>query len=211
MKANFGDDVLSRTSVVEFYNGKNILITGATGFMGKVLVEKLLRDCPDVNTIYILVRMKRGGKSSSSSRKSKSKKKIESKDVNEGWRWKKKETKKILNIINRWPSLAGRSRIYVHCRDEECFFFQQTKYLLFSFISVLFCATPTVPFTFVYCTYMYPSESSSTTSKLCARCCKYSRVQYERERKMHFALLFSFVAVRRSAQKLKHERKIRCM
>lgn len=33
--------------------------------MGKVLVEKLLRDCRDVNCIYILVRMKRGGKSES--------------------------------------------------------------------------------------------------------------------------------------------------
>lgn len=30
--------------------------------MGKVLVEKLLRDCGQVKCIYILVRMKRGGK-----------------------------------------------------------------------------------------------------------------------------------------------------
>lgn len=94
MKANFGDDVLSRTSVVEFYNGKNILITGATGFMGKVLVEKLLRDCPDVNTIYILVRMKRGGKSSSSSRKAKAKKKLSQKTSTKDDDEKKRRRKK---------------------------------------------------------------------------------------------------------------------
>ncbi|CAF87360.1 unnamed protein product, partial [Tetraodon nigroviridis] len=28
-------------SVAQFYAGKSVLITGATGFMGKVLVEKL--------------------------------------------------------------------------------------------------------------------------------------------------------------------------
>ncbi|XP_023673586.1 fatty acyl-CoA reductase 1-like isoform X2 [Paramormyrops kingsleyae] len=45
-------------SIADFYAGKNILITGATGFMGKVLVEKLLRSCPDINALYILVRPK---------------------------------------------------------------------------------------------------------------------------------------------------------
>ncbi|XP_043919500.1 fatty acyl-CoA reductase 1-like [Protopterus annectens] len=47
-------------SIVEFYEGKNVLITGATGFMGKVLLEKLLRSCPTVNAVYILVRPKAG-------------------------------------------------------------------------------------------------------------------------------------------------------
>ncbi|XP_043084144.1 fatty acyl-CoA reductase 1-like [Puntigrus tetrazona] len=47
-------------SISEWYAGKNVLITGATGFMGKVLVEKLLRSCPDVNALYILVRPKAG-------------------------------------------------------------------------------------------------------------------------------------------------------
>jgi FlaA1/EpsC-like NDP-sugar epimerase len=56
------NSVLRNSSIAEFYGGKNILITGATGFMGKVLVEKLLRDCLQVKCIYILVRMKRGGK-----------------------------------------------------------------------------------------------------------------------------------------------------
>lgn len=47
-------------SISEWYAEKNVLITGATGFMGKVLVEKLLRSCPKVNAIYILVRPKAG-------------------------------------------------------------------------------------------------------------------------------------------------------
>lgn len=46
--------------VPEFYVGKNIFITGATGFMGKILIEKLLRSCPDLNKIYFLMRPKRG-------------------------------------------------------------------------------------------------------------------------------------------------------
>lgn len=48
------------SSVATYYNGKSVLITGATGFMGKVLVEKLLRSSPDVKTVYILVRPKAG-------------------------------------------------------------------------------------------------------------------------------------------------------
>ncbi|XP_015271252.1 PREDICTED: fatty acyl-CoA reductase 1-like [Gekko japonicus] len=48
------------SSVATYYNGKSVLITGATGFMGKVLVEKLLRSSPDVKAVYILVRPKAG-------------------------------------------------------------------------------------------------------------------------------------------------------
>ncbi|XP_031764025.1 putative fatty acyl-CoA reductase CG5065 [Galleria mellonella] len=47
-------------SVPEFYKGKSILITGSTGFVGKALVEKLLRSCPEVDTIYLLLRPKKG-------------------------------------------------------------------------------------------------------------------------------------------------------
>uniref|UniRef100_A0A3B1KCP1 Fatty acyl-CoA reductase n=1 Tax=Astyanax mexicanus TaxID=7994 RepID=A0A3B1KCP1_ASTMX len=46
--------------ISEWYAGKNVLITGATGFMGKVLVEKLLRSCPEVKALYLLVRPKAG-------------------------------------------------------------------------------------------------------------------------------------------------------
>lgn len=60
-------NILRNVSIAQFYSGKSILITGATGFMGKVLVEKLLRDCSEVKCIYILVRMKRGGKRRSAS------------------------------------------------------------------------------------------------------------------------------------------------
>jgi alcohol-forming fatty acyl-CoA reductase len=49
------------TSVIDFYKGRNIFVTGFTGFMGKVLVEKLLWSCEGIGNIYILVRPKKGG------------------------------------------------------------------------------------------------------------------------------------------------------
>ncbi|XP_062402809.1 fatty acyl-CoA reductase 1 isoform X1 [Sardina pilchardus] len=47
-------------TIPQFYEGKSVLITGATGFMGKVLLEKLLRSCPGVKVVYVLVRSKAG-------------------------------------------------------------------------------------------------------------------------------------------------------
>ncbi|XP_054632103.1 fatty acyl-CoA reductase 1 isoform X4 [Dunckerocampus dactyliophorus] len=47
-------------NIREYYAGKNVLMTGATGFMGKVLLEKLLRSCPGVNAVYVMVRSKAG-------------------------------------------------------------------------------------------------------------------------------------------------------
>ncbi|KAL3842113.1 hypothetical protein ACJMK2_020165 [Sinanodonta woodiana] len=47
-------------SIPEFFEGRSIFITGATGFLGKVLVEKLLRSCPHVKAIYLLIRPKQG-------------------------------------------------------------------------------------------------------------------------------------------------------
>ena len=38
--------------------GKTILITGCTGFLAKVILEKILRSCPDVGKIYLMVRPK---------------------------------------------------------------------------------------------------------------------------------------------------------
>lgn len=46
--------------IPEFYAGQEIFITGGSGFLGKVLIEKLLRSCPDIKTIYVLLRPRRG-------------------------------------------------------------------------------------------------------------------------------------------------------
>jgi thioester reductase-like protein len=48
------------TAIQEFYRGASVLITGGTGFMGKVLMEKLLRSCPHLRNIFLLVRKKKG-------------------------------------------------------------------------------------------------------------------------------------------------------
>lgn len=54
-----------KVTIPEFFRGTNVLVTGATGFMGKVLVEKLLRSCPDVENIYIIARSKEDLKATS--------------------------------------------------------------------------------------------------------------------------------------------------
>ncbi|KAE9528842.1 hypothetical protein AGLY_012417 [Aphis glycines] len=46
--------------ISDFFRGRHVLITGGTGFMGKVLVEKLLHSCPNIGCIYLLIRPKQG-------------------------------------------------------------------------------------------------------------------------------------------------------
>ncbi|CAH2056235.1 unnamed protein product, partial [Iphiclides podalirius] len=57
---HFGPGSQEYIPVAEFYADKSVFVTGGTGFMGKVLVEKLLRSCPKIKRIYLLMRPKRG-------------------------------------------------------------------------------------------------------------------------------------------------------
>jgi fatty acyl-CoA reductase len=47
-------------SIPQFYNNKSVFVTGGMGFLGKVIVEKLLRSCPGIEHIYLLARSKKG-------------------------------------------------------------------------------------------------------------------------------------------------------
>uniref|UniRef100_A0A1B6FNL1 Fatty acyl-CoA reductase n=1 Tax=Cuerna arida TaxID=1464854 RepID=A0A1B6FNL1_9HEMI len=48
------------TPVQEFFRNSHVFITGGTGFVGKVLTEKLIRSIPHLGQIYLLIRTKRG-------------------------------------------------------------------------------------------------------------------------------------------------------
>ncbi|CAG9838751.1 unnamed protein product [Diabrotica balteata] len=47
-------------TVADFFVDKNVFITGGSGFIGKLLIEKLLRSCSGIGNIYVLLRPKRG-------------------------------------------------------------------------------------------------------------------------------------------------------
>ncbi|KAJ8970990.1 hypothetical protein NQ317_016772 [Molorchus minor] len=50
----------ANSPVAKWYDNRSIFVTGGSGFMGKVLVEKLLYSCTGIKCIYILLRPKRG-------------------------------------------------------------------------------------------------------------------------------------------------------
>ncbi|GAB4824724.1 hypothetical protein Ancab_007589 [Ancistrocladus abbreviatus] len=45
-------------SITQFLDGKTILVTGGTGFIAKIFVEKILRVQPNVRRLYLLIRAK---------------------------------------------------------------------------------------------------------------------------------------------------------
>ena len=46
--------------LLEFYKDKHILITGTTGFLGKVILYRFLEAIPNFGKIYVLIRHKKG-------------------------------------------------------------------------------------------------------------------------------------------------------
>lgn len=47
---------LSSSKVLEQLSGKHVLVTGTTGFLGKVVLEKLIRSVPDIGGVHLLIR-----------------------------------------------------------------------------------------------------------------------------------------------------------
>ncbi|XP_053686037.1 fatty acyl-CoA reductase wat-like, partial [Sabethes cyaneus] len=52
--------VASEPSIPETFAGADVFITGGSGFLGKVLIEKLLRSCPDIGHVFVLLRQRKG-------------------------------------------------------------------------------------------------------------------------------------------------------
>lgn len=47
-------------SVLGYYKDKNVLVSGTTGFLGKVILEKMLRVLPQCKKLFVLIRAKKG-------------------------------------------------------------------------------------------------------------------------------------------------------
>lgn len=55
-----GSSAIGHSDLNTFYKGRSVFVTGVTGFMGKVLIEKLLRSCSQLENVYVLIRPKKG-------------------------------------------------------------------------------------------------------------------------------------------------------
>ncbi|GAB0087096.1 Fatty acyl-CoA reductase [Sergentomyia squamirostris] len=53
-------DVTTLPTIPQFFAGRDIFLTGGSGFMGKATIEKILYACPAVGNIYVLLRPKKG-------------------------------------------------------------------------------------------------------------------------------------------------------
>ena len=54
------ENIQENISIIQSMEGMNVFITGATGFVGKVLLEKILRSIPSCGKLIILVRPRKG-------------------------------------------------------------------------------------------------------------------------------------------------------
>ncbi|XP_020283180.1 fatty acyl-CoA reductase wat-like [Pseudomyrmex gracilis] len=65
--SSYIDDLIStsespddgKAEIPQFFAGSNVLITGGSGFFGMLLIEKLLRCCPDIGKLYMFIRPKK--------------------------------------------------------------------------------------------------------------------------------------------------------
>ncbi|XP_063904220.1 fatty acyl-CoA reductase wat-like [Zophobas morio] len=51
---------LYNSQIKLIFKNQTIFLTGATGFLGKVMIAKLLTDCEDIKKVYMLLRSKKG-------------------------------------------------------------------------------------------------------------------------------------------------------
>lgn len=48
------------SKIQKIFEGQTILLTGVTGSLGKLILEKLLRSCSKIKMVYVVVRTKKG-------------------------------------------------------------------------------------------------------------------------------------------------------
>ena len=49
------DRLEPKSEIVKFFNGRNVFITGGSGYLGRVLIFKLLVSCPGIGKVRVCV------------------------------------------------------------------------------------------------------------------------------------------------------------